>query len=254
MSSPSFDGRGASEAFDDFSYEEFLNGKCFRPSHLPSQTADIVVGDYPADDLAEDSASGQSYHDRPASVASEATLYNTAEAQMAPRPTVEEEAGNTSFTAQQVVPSVARKGRPAAPLEVKSSTLPHFSHGTSTSPYSEVNHNPFSLPAVPTSHMSSFGNQSMTESSAYQGNSAYGHRQPNGYSLMNSSLAPPPGYTPLTRAVHYGMNPTSGYSNFTPLFGQVTQLMLPLTQSLDNVLNHLTSNPSQSGLLGNSTS
>jgi len=262
MPSPSFDGRDALEAFHDiafeeidgFSYEDFLHGKCFGPSDLSSQTADIVVGGYLVDDLVEDSASGQLYQDRPASVASGATLDNTAEAQMAPGLTLGEEADNTSFTTQQVLQSAARAGRPAAPLVVESSASPHFGHGTSTRPYSDVNHDPTSLPAVPTSHMSAFGNRSMTEGTGYQGNSAYGHQQPNGYGLMDSSLVAPPGYTPLTREIHYGMNPTSGNSNLTPSIRQVTQPMLQPTQSFDNLLNDLTSVPSKSGLFGNSTS
>lgn len=252
MSSPPFDGRKAPEAFGDvsfgevdgFSYEEYLNGKYFRTSNLLSQTADIVV-DYLADDLVEDSVAEHLHLDGPAPNKSGAILRNTTEAQMAPGLRVEEEAGNTPFTAQQVHPSAARTGGPAAPSKVPSSALPHFGHGTTRSSL---------LPAGPTSHMSALGNHFMTQSTAYQDSSSHGQQQPNGYSLMNPSLPAPPRYNSLTRAVHYGINPTSGKWNMPPSISQVTQPLIQSTQSLASVPNQPATVPSQSDLPGDSTS
>lgn len=174
--------------------------------------------------------------------------------QMASRLTVEEDVGDTNTPAQPALPSVNRAGRQIESLNDQRPSATHFGNSTITDGNPQENFNPLRRSAIPTSYTSSFDNHPVSGSSAYQGISAYGYAQAIGYGLRNPSLVAPSGYQSLTRAVHYGMNSTSGYPNLTPSFGQEVQPMPQSRLLPDNVRSNTASVSPQSGRNGNSTS
>jgi len=254
MSAQPFDGYDASDPFADINYHEVLNSTCSTLFHPTPQAADMVVAQFVIDDAFQAPKPEQLDQD-PRVVDNSIAMSDTAsQGQMASRLTVEEDAGDINTPTQLALPSVNRPGRQVESFNDQRPSATHFGNSTITDGIPQENFNPLRRSAIPTSYTSSFGNHPVSGSSAYQGISAYGYPQVIGYGLRNPSLVAPSEYQPLTRAVHYGVNSTSGNPNSTPSFGQEAQPMPQSRQLFDNVRSHTASVSPQSGRNSNSTS